>query len=72
MTKVGIVPIIQRKDNEILKILIESIEENNLANQLASSHYYQLNPAERAIKPERITSLVIYMNVIETSHIKIV
>ena len=38
LTKTGIVPVIQRIDNEISKILIELIEEMKLAYQLASPH----------------------------------
>ena len=50
LTKTGIVPVIQRIDNEVSKILIESIEEKKLAYQLASLHDHQLNLAERAIQ----------------------
>ena len=38
LTKAGIVPVIQRIDNEVLKILIESIQEKKLKYQLASPH----------------------------------
>ena len=38
LTNAGIVPVIQRIDNEVSKILIVSIEEKKLAYQLASPH----------------------------------
>ena len=50
LIKAGIVPVIQRIDNEVSKILIESIESKKLAYQLASPHDHRLNPAERAIQ----------------------
>ena len=50
LKKAGIVPVIQRIDNEVSKILIESIEEKNIQYQLASPHNHRLNPAERAIQ----------------------
>ena len=50
LTRSGIVPVIQRIDNEVSKILIESIESKKLKYQLASPHDYCLNSAERAIQ----------------------
>ena len=50
LIKSEIVPVIQRIDNEVSKILIESIESKNLQYQLASPHDHRLNPAERAIQ----------------------
>ena len=38
LTKAGIVPVIHGIDNEVSKILIESIEEKKLKYQLASPH----------------------------------
>ena len=38
LTKAGIVPVIQQINNEVSKILIESIEEKNLMYQLARPH----------------------------------
>ena len=38
LIKAGIVPVIQRIDNEVSKILIELIESKKLAYQLASPH----------------------------------
>ena len=38
LIKAGIVPVIQRIDNEVSKILIESIESKKLAYQLARPH----------------------------------
>ena len=38
LTKLGIVPVIQRLDNEVSIILIEAIEEIKLTCQLASPH----------------------------------
>ena len=46
----GVVPVIQRLDNEVSKLLIESIKEKKLQYQLASPHDHHLNPAERAIR----------------------
>ena len=40
----------QRIDNEVSKILIESIESKCLKHQLASPHDHRLNPAERAVQ----------------------
>ena len=40
----------QRIDNEVSKILIESIESKGLKYQLASPHDHRLNPAERAVQ----------------------
>ena len=50
LTKAGIVPVMQRIDNEVSTILIESIEETSLQYQLASPHDHRLNPAERAVQ----------------------
>ena len=50
MTKAGIVLVMKQIDNEVLSVLIESIEEKDLQYQLASQHDHQLNPAERAVK----------------------
>ena len=50
LTKAGIVPVMQRIDNEASKILIESIEPKGLRCQLASPHNHRLNPAERAVQ----------------------
>ena len=50
LTKAGIVPVMQRIDNGVSKVLIESIEEKGLKYQLASSHDYRLNPAKRAVQ----------------------
>ena len=50
LTRSGIVPVIQRIDNEVSKILIEAIEEKKLKYQLASPHDHRLNPAERAVQ----------------------
>ena len=36
----GVVPVIQRLDNEVSKLLIESIKEKKLQYQLASPHNY--------------------------------
>ena len=49
LTKVGVVPVMQRIDNEVSTILIESIKEMGLKYQLASPHDHQLNPVERAV-----------------------
>ena len=50
LIKAGIVPVIQRIDNEVSKILMESIESKKLACQLASPHDHRLNPAEIVIQ----------------------
>lgn len=50
LTKAGIVPVMQRIDNEVSKVLIESIEAKGLKYQLASPHDHRLNPAERAVQ----------------------
>ena len=50
LTKAGIVPVMQRIDNEVSKILVESIEAKGLRYQLASPHNHRLNPAERAVQ----------------------
>ena len=40
----------QRINNEVSTILIESIKEKGLKYQLASPHDHQLNPVERAVQ----------------------
>ena len=50
LTKAGIVPVMQRIDNEVSKILIELIGDKGLKYQLASPHDRRLNPAERAVQ----------------------
>ena len=50
LVKSGVVPILQRLDNEASKIMIRAIEERKLEYQLASPHDHRLNPAERAIQ----------------------
>ena len=50
LTKADIVPVIQRIDNEVSKVLIESIEEKGLKYQLARPHNHGLNPAERVVQ----------------------
>ena len=50
VVKSGVVPILQRLDNEASKIMISAIEERKLEYQLASSHDHILNPAERTIQ----------------------
>ena len=67
MNKAGIIPVMQRIDNEVLKIMIESIEEKGLTYQFASPCDHRLNPAEKTVQTLRITLLVIYMVMIEIS-----
>ena len=50
LTKVGIVLVIQRIDNEVSNILITSIKEKNMLYQFGSPHDHGLNPTERAIQ----------------------
>ena len=50
LTKAGIVPVMQRIDNEVSKVLIESIKAKGLRYQLASPHDHRLNPSKRAIQ----------------------
>ena len=40
----------ERIDNEVLTILIDSIEKKGLQYQLASPHDHRLNPSERAVQ----------------------
>ena len=49
LTKAGVVPAMQRIDNEVSTILVESIKEKGLQYQLASPRDHRLNPAERAV-----------------------
>ena len=50
LTKAGIVLVMQRIDNEVSKIFIESIASKGLKYQLASPHDHRMNPAERAVQ----------------------
>ena len=46
----GIIPVLQRMDNETNKDLIKSINERNLTYQIASSGDHRLLPVERVIQ----------------------
>ena len=50
LTKARIVPVIQKIDNAVSRILITFIEEKKSAYQLASPHDHQLNSTEVAIQ----------------------
>ena len=50
LIKAGIVPVIQRLDNEVSESLIEAIESKGLDYQLASPYDHRLNPAERQVQ----------------------
>ena len=46
----GIIPVLQRMDNETSKDLIKTINEKNLSYQIASPGDHRLLPVERAIQ----------------------
>ncbi len=50
LKKAGIIPTLQRLDNEVSKELIASIESKHLEYQLANAHDHRHNLAERAIR----------------------
>ena len=50
LTKAGVIPVIQRIENEVSTILVELIKERGSQYQLASPYDHQLNPAERAVQ----------------------
>ena len=46
----GIIPVLQRMDNETSKDLIRTINEKNLSYQITSPGVHRLLPVERAIQ----------------------
>ena len=50
LTDAGITPILQRIDNEISDLLINSIKQKKLDYQIVTSHDHRTNPAERAMR----------------------